>query len=93
MHGHFHMSGRRIPDEVAVAGFDGVDLAAFINPPLTTVQVPYWKMANQAALLINRYLETGEFPREKIVEPTQLIIRESTWAGKSWNKNHVQPKA
>lgn len=78
------MSGRQIPNETAVAGFDDVDLASFFTPTLTTVQVPYWKMANMATLLINQYLETGEFPKEKIIEPTQLVIRESTWSGKKW---------
>jgi LacI family transcriptional regulator len=70
--------GRKIPGDVAVAGFDDMDITHYILPHLTTVHAPYYAMAQKAALLIRRYLETGEFSEERIVEPTQLIIREST---------------
>jgi len=74
------MTGRKIPQDVTVVGFDDVDLAAYFSPSLTTVQVPYWKMGNRAALLISQYLDSGQMTKEKIVEPTQLIIRESSYS-------------
>lgn len=71
--------GRQIPQEVAVAGFDDTDMASYFSPKLTTVHVPYYDMTRRAASLIVGYFQTGQLPRERIVEPTQLIIRESSW--------------
>ena len=71
--------GRQIPQEVAVAGFDDTDMASYFSPKLTTVHVPYYDMSARAASLIVGYFQTGKLPRERIVEPTQLIIRESSW--------------
>ena len=75
-------SGRRVPEDVSVIGFDDIQSAAYQNPGLTTVRQPLRQMGVIAAetLLsrINSPRQT-EYPAEIVVKP-ELIIRGSTAA-------------
>jgi LacI family transcriptional regulator len=77
----FVESGRRVPADVSVVGFDDVYGAAFHNPSLTTVRQPLARMGHVAAdTLLRRILRPdAEAPREQYVEP-ELVVRESTAA-------------
>lgn len=70
--------GRRVPDDVAVAGFDDIPLASFMNPGLSTVQQDT-KLAG--ALLVETLLTliNGE-PAESQTIPVRLALRGSTAA-------------
>ena len=73
-------AGLRIPDDVAVVGFDDVPLAAYINPPLTTLRTdPIAQGEGAVDLLMARI--SGE-PYERIEESyaTELVIRRSCGA-------------
>lgn len=73
-------SGRRVPHDVSVLGFDDVYGAAFHNPALTTIRQPLFEMGSLAATsLLDKVnnSNTSEFPPVLSVEPT-LIVREST---------------
>ena len=67
-----------IPGEVEVVGFDDVEPARLIEPPLTTVAQPAFEMGRECALLLLRLID-GEKPRERtmVMEPA-LVVREST---------------
>jgi DNA-binding LacI/PurR family transcriptional regulator len=68
--------GIRIPEDVAVTGFDDVPIASFANPSLTTVQQDT-KMAGQ--LLVESLLAlVHDEPVESQVIPTKLVLRRST---------------
>jgi DNA-binding LacI/PurR family transcriptional regulator len=69
-------AGRRVPDDVAVVGFDDVELARFTEPPLTTVRQPIVGQGREMARQLLRELR-GEEIEASIVLPTELIIRES----------------
>jgi DNA-binding LacI/PurR family transcriptional regulator len=75
-------SGKRVPEDVSVIGFDDIQSAAYQNPGLTTVRQPLRQMGVIAAetLLarINSPRQT-EYPNEIVVKP-ELIIRASTAA-------------
>ncbi|NMB11003.1 MAG: LacI family transcriptional regulator [Firmicutes bacterium] len=70
--------GLRVPEDVAVVGFDDVPLASFIQPRLTTVAQPKYDLGRLAAeRLMLQIADTGE-PKRKIILPTRLVVREST---------------
>src|SRR3984957_16942441 len=74
-----HESGRVVPDDVSVVGFDDIQNAAFQNPSLTTVRQPLREMGRAAAeILLKRINRPGsELHAQHIVEP-ELVIRETT---------------
>jgi len=72
--------GLRIPDDVAVIGYDNLDIGRAVSPALTTVDQCHREYASQAldlveALAAGRPIPAGQ--RQKVVQP-QLIFREST---------------
>ncbi len=70
--------GMRVPEDLAVTGFDDFDFAEFVDPPLTTVRVPGYEMGRVAAERLADQLE-GKQPAERsTVLPVELCLREST---------------
>ena len=71
-------AGLRIPDDIAVAGFDDIDEAACVTPALTTVHQPKYEMGKKLAeLLFSRLGAEGAPERQCIVLPHSLAIRAS----------------
>jgi DNA-binding LacI/PurR family transcriptional regulator len=73
-------SGRRVPEDVSVIGWDDIQGAAFHNPSLTTVRQPLRQMGVVAAeTLLKRItaLPGAEYRQEIVLEP-ELVVREST---------------
>ncbi|WP_344745826.1 LacI family DNA-binding transcriptional regulator [Streptosporangium vulgare] len=69
-------SGRRVPDDVAIAGFDDIEAASYAVPALTTVRTPREGQARAAVRLLLRQIDGG--PVSSTILPTELVIREST---------------
>jgi LacI family transcriptional regulator len=68
-------AGVRVPQEIAIAGFDDIPISRYVTPPLTTVKVPITELGRRAfALAIS-----DEEQRHEIL-PTTLVIRESCGA-------------
>jgi DNA-binding LacI/PurR family transcriptional regulator len=71
-------AGRRVPQDVAVVGFDDSIVARHIDPPLTSVRQPLEEMGRtMARLLLHEIAHRGDDHRE-VVLPTRLVVREST---------------
>ena len=70
--------GRRIPDDVAVVGFDDVAVAAHTDPPLTTIRQPMREMGVAATEMLLAALRGAPLPSEPTVLETSLVIRGST---------------
>jgi LacI family transcriptional regulator len=70
-------AGLRVPDDVAVAGFDDIPLARYMNPPLSTVHVDISQLGERAAALLLASLRKGNRPHQQLQLPTTLVIRAS----------------
>jgi DNA-binding LacI/PurR family transcriptional regulator len=74
----FQEAGLRVPDDVSVVGFDDIQSAAYINPPLTTVKQPLQQMGQIAArTLLDRIEGRMKYVPEIAIEP-ELVVRRST---------------
>jgi LacI family transcriptional regulator len=70
-------TGRTVPDDVAVIGFDDIDIAAHTQPALTTIHQPSREMGEAAATMLLSHLSGGPARDEPLVLPTSLVIRDS----------------
>jgi DNA-binding LacI/PurR family transcriptional regulator len=71
-------SGRHLPDDLALVGFDDVSLSAFVDPPLTTVRLPAFGLGWGAAEILNRLITGEEVQTSQLILDTELIVRESS---------------
>lgn len=68
-------AGRRVPDDVAVVGFDDIEAARYTDPPLTTVRHPVPQLVAGMVELLMALFEGHEV--EPLILPTELIVRDS----------------
>ncbi len=74
-------AGLRIPEDIAIVGYDDVPLASHTSPPLTTVRQPTREQGRIAAeFLLRRIVAAQPPPREEKVLQCELVVRESTAA-------------
>ncbi|MFG2082885.1 LacI family DNA-binding transcriptional regulator [Micromonospora tulbaghiae] len=69
-------AGRRVPEDVAVIGFDDIETAAYTEPPLTTVRQPIVELGRSMTRQLLR-IAAGEEVEQALVLPTELVLRES----------------
>jgi DNA-binding LacI/PurR family transcriptional regulator len=70
-------AGRRVPDDVAVVGFEDSAVARYTQPPLTTVRQPIEEMGRQATRLLLAKV-AGEAAGMHLVLDVELVVRAST---------------
>jgi len=76
----FNQAGVRVPDDIALAGFDDIPLARYVHPTLTTMRVDIVELGGQALrTLLDRTDEGASMPSPAPFAP-ELIIRSSTRA-------------
>jgi LacI family transcriptional regulator len=73
----FAVGGVRVPEDMAVVGFDDIALGSLYDPSLTTVHQPMRMLGERAcALLLNRIADPGLSPAAELL-PTELVLRSS----------------
>jgi LacI family transcriptional regulator, galactose operon repressor len=73
-------AGLRVPEDVAVGGFDDIPMARYTSPPLTSVRVPMGMLGAQAVdLLVLAVSEEGRHGAVRKTLPTTLVVRGSCW--------------
>jgi DNA-binding LacI/PurR family transcriptional regulator len=70
--------GRRVPDDIAVVGFDDSSAALSCDPPLTTVRQPVEEMAAEMARLLLKQVERPDVPVSSVIFEPTLVVRGST---------------
>ena len=78
---YFYEQGIRVPQDVAVAGFDDDFFAEFLCPPLTTVRQPMAEIGAVAVENLILMLESSGIRKHRILLPTRLMIRRSCGCG------------
>ena len=70
----------KIPADLQMISFSNLDTASFLNPPLTTITQPAYKIGQTAAATLVKALEKKNFviPNENVVIPSELTVRKST---------------
>lgn len=70
--------GLRVPEDVAVIGFDDIPVAAFMEPPLSTIRQPMHEMGKLGLEILVKTLKGEITELQEIILDTKLIVRSST---------------
>jgi len=79
---NLHEANLRIPEDVAVVGFDDIPASARTNPALTTVRQPVLQMGSKAVEALITIIENDMKSTQKVILDTELVVRESCGASK-----------
>jgi DNA-binding LacI/PurR family transcriptional regulator len=73
-------ANRRVPADIALVGFDDIDVSRYLNPPLTTVRAPIEQAGREAARQLVNLIRLGQAD-PLVLLPTELVIRRSCGCG------------
>lgn len=85
MMGLLRARGLRVPEDVAVVGFDSTALCDHTDPPLTSMKQPICQLAEQALTLLVQKIAGDEPPETRVLCEPRLIVRRS--CGASFRQN------
>jgi DNA-binding LacI/PurR family transcriptional regulator len=75
-----HEAGLKIPEDIAVVGYDGMRFAAFTHPPLTTIQAPEIELGQEAAKMLMQLIDGLRVENPHVTLETELVVRASCGA-------------
>jgi LacI family transcriptional regulator len=70
--------GLSVPRDVSIVGFDDIQLAGHVQPPLTTLRQAKAQLGAEAGRALTRLIAAGAAEKEAMTLPVELIVREST---------------
>ena len=70
-------NGKRVPDDFAIVSKDNIDLAALMDPPLTTVALPTYQMGVEAMNMLTRLISKKRLEKKRVLLDGELIVRRS----------------
>lgn len=70
-------NGRRIPQDFAVVSKDNIDIAAALEPGLTTVNLPTYRMGVEAVNMLMRLISKKRLEKKRVVLESELVVRKS----------------
>jgi len=72
-------AGCRIPEDLAIVGFDDIPLAQEMSPPLTTIRIPLAEIGRRAAAQVRQLIDAGQSGNGEVdLVPAELIQRNTT---------------
>lgn len=75
---YLNEKGLKVPDDVAVAGFNNVPLSSYFTPPLTSVDINAFSLGAKGFELLLTCMKSEYKSFNRAIIPSELIIREST---------------
>ena len=69
--------GMKVPDDISIAGFDNSEFAHIIEPALTTVKLPVFKLSQIAISKLCALIQNKEFETDREILPGEIIEGES----------------
>ena len=72
------MVGLRVPEDVAVVGYDDIPASADFFPALTTVRATSWKVGQLSAQMLFKLIAGEKIEEKEVIIPAELIVRESS---------------
>ena len=73
-----HLTGKAVPEQVAVVGFDNLEICKIFIPSLSSISQPKSQLGYMAAEILFEKLADPSIPNKKILLDTELIVRESS---------------
>ena len=77
------MLGMRIPDDIAIMGIDDIELAAYVEPGLTTIHYPIRELGEKAAEMLLAQCRREEVEKRVCISNNRLVVRGSCGANRS----------
>ena len=71
-------AGLRVPDDISIVGFDGIEAGKWIDPPLTTIEQPLDDVAKTAVEVLARMIDEPDRPQPRYLFRAKLQTRAST---------------
>ena len=72
--------GKKVPKDIAVVGYDDIEVASFVRPALTTIRQDGVEMGKRAVREILHLINDPEVEPSKVILPVELVVRESCGA-------------
>lgn len=85
-------AGRRVPDDIAVTGMGDIEMAAYAQPPLTTIRVNTSRIGEEAASVLIHVLNETYRGSERTLIPNTLIHRESSGGANARHHLSMPPR-
>lgn len=73
-----HLSGLNIPDDVSCAGFDGIEISKYLEPPLTTLNQDKDRIGREAALKLIELIENGSTAVQEVIKIPGTVFKGGT---------------
>jgi LacI family transcriptional regulator len=77
-----HEAGLKVPDDVAMVGFDDLPMVTPSNPLLTTIRQPVYPFGIKAVEILIDLIDNGLKPTRRVIMDTELVIRDSCGASR-----------
>ncbi|MNQ92640.1 HTH-type transcriptional repressor CytR [compost metagenome] len=71
-------AGLRVPQDIAVVGFDGTELSEMVSPPLSTIEQPSRDIGRKAVNLLLNKIDNPDAPTERVMMDWRYVARAST---------------
>jgi DNA-binding LacI/PurR family transcriptional regulator len=75
--------GYRVPDDLAIVGFDDIPMSVYLHPALTTIHLPAYGIGWAAADLLIRLIDQEDALETNVLLDTELVVRESCGASRN----------